>query len=616
MISFKNDALAITITAATLLHSIALTGCQTNAAEPIAAGTETIDSVTLYRDQATVMRQIDVPASTQLQQIRVTDLPESYVDGTAFSQCESGSVIRSTRVMTVDSLSPENEQKVKTLADQYASLVRDLNNAQQSSTVIEQDLITLEKLVDFSASKTLENLDRATLDVRSVTALTDFTMQRRRQLARELHEQQIAIEDLTKAIQVNRASIESIHNTRGKTSEALIEVISADGGPLRFSYQVSDAGWSPSYTVRGKRIDQKTAEFAIEFKSVIVQNSGEDWNDVKLTLSTAQPDLHSAGPGLTPLRIGIAESSASSSSRSSSMAPKELEIPSWQDQMVWHRDITRNAESGMKQIAELEAPAEIKRDIAIDAGSDISDESYKITDRIKIPSRLEHQTVAVTRDTLPGDLNYVVTPLLSSFAFREADLKNTIGRNMIAGDADIYLDENFIGKTTLPPTAAGQRFRIGFGADRQVRTRRELMSRDSSVHGGNQRVAMKYRLVVSNYHDTVIPIRLLDRIPLAMQNESVSVTLATDTANQLSTDPLYLRMQRPTGILRWDLEIPAERFGSDAFDFEYQFTIELDREKRIVGDRMFEQMRSDYRFENTGGGGFGGGMGGMGGGSF
>ncbi|GAA5506269.1 mucoidy inhibitor MuiA family protein [Novipirellula caenicola] len=612
MRTFRPPSLVIIIAWAMSIHLLVTNVHQTSAAESIAAGTDTIDSVTLYRDQASVVRRIDVPASADLQQIRVTDLPASYVAGSAFSQCESGSVIRSTRVMTVDSLSPENEQKVKTLADQYAALLRDLNNAKQTSTVIEQDLLTLEKLVDFSASKTLENLDRATLDVQSVTALTDFTMQRRRQLAQELHEQQTTIDDLTKAIQVNRASIESIHNTRGTTSEALIEVISPEGGPLRFSYQVSDVGWSPSYTVRGQRIAQEEAEFLLEFESVIVQNSGEDWDNVKLTLSTAQPDLHSAAPGLTPLRIGIAESSAALSSQTSSMAPSELEIPSWQDRMVWHRDITRNAESGMKQIAELESAAKVQRDIALDAGANVSDESYTIADRIKIPSRLENQVVTVTHDTLTGDLNYVVTPLLSSFAYREADLKNTIGRNLIAGDADVYLNEKFIGRTTLPPTAAGQRFRIGFGADRQVRTRRELMSRDSSVHGGNQRVSLKYRLVVSNYHNTAIPIRLLDRIPLATENESISVSLAADVATQLSTDPLYLRMQRPTGILRWDLEIPAERFGSNAYDFEYSFTIEHDREKRIVGDRMLEQMRSDYRFENSSGGGFGGGMSGGG----
>ena len=514
--------------------------------------------------------------------------------------------------MPVNSLSHENEEKVKTLADEYNELRRELNHAKQSSTVIEQDLITLEKLVDFSASKTLENLDRATLDVQSVTALTDFTMERRRRLATELYKTQTEIEDLTKAIEVNRAKIESIQNHRSETSEALIEVMSPDGGLLRFNYQVTNVGWMPSYTVRGKRNDKGESEFLIDFESVIVQNSGEDWSDVRLTLSTAQPDVHSAGPSLTPLRVGISETAPASTPATAMFPSDELEIPAWQDQMVWHRDITRNTESGMKQIAELEAPAKVQRDIALDAGSNVSDENYNIANRIEIPSRLGSQTVAVTHDTLLGDLNYVVTPLLSSFAFREADLKNTIGRNLIAGDADIYLDEKFIGRTTLPPTAAGQRFRIGFGADRQVRTRRELMSRDSSVHGGNQRVALKYRLVVSNYHNTVIPIRLLDRIPLATQNESISVTLAADAANQLSTDPLYLRMQRPTGILRWDLEIPADRFGSNAYDFEYSFTIEHDREKRIVGDRMLEQMRSDYRFENSGGGGFGGGMGGGG----
>ncbi len=75
-------------------------------------------------------------------------------------------------------------------------------------------------------------------------------------------------------------------------------------------------------------------------------------------------------------------------------------------------------------------------------------------------------------------------------------------------------------------------------------------------------------------------------------------------------------MQRPTGVLRWDLEIPKHRFGSEAYDFDYQFSLEHDRLRTIVAENLLQHIRNDYRFENSNGGGGGAGAGGAGFGGF
>ena len=66
-------------------------------------------------------------------------------------------------------------------------------------------------------------------------------------------------------------------------------------------------------------------------------------------------------------------------------------------------------------------------------------------------------------------------------------------------------------------------------------------------------------------------------------------------------------MQRPTGVLRWDLQIPAKSFGSDAFDHEYCYSIELDRQQTIVSNDLTESL-GDLQFQKMNmGGGMGGG---------
>ena len=209
-----------------------------------------------------------------------------------------------------------------------------------------------------------------------------------------------------------------------------------------------------------------------------------------------------------------------------------------------------------------------------------------------------------------------MTPLLSSFAFREALLLNDTGQTLIAGPADVYQENVFVGRIFMPPTAAGQKVTVGFGTDRQVRSRRELLQRDDAIRGGNRQSSLKYRLVVSNFHEKPVKIRLLDRIPIAAKDDSITVTLPSSETERLSKDPLYMRMQRPTGILRWDLDIPEKRFGSEAFDHEYEYSVELDRQQTIVGGDLARRMKQDTQFKQMNGGGMGGGGGFGGGGTF
>ncbi|TWT82185.1 hypothetical protein CA13_36460 [Planctomycetes bacterium CA13] len=599
----------------------ASTPAQTHGAEISADQYTKIDSVTLYHNEARVVREMQLPASNEVQQIRVPHLPIGLISGSATAESDSATTVRSLRIQPAGIVDDDKREKLDGLNQQHQSLLDEQFTMEAKLAVIEQDLLTIEKLVNFSSEKVQQNLDRATLDVDSVTSLAEFTMQSRRKLAAELHGMQRDTESLGKKIDANRLEYGRLLSKQDKRGfEALLAVVSPQGGWVRFGYVVGDVGWKPSYTLRATTAGDDAPTFRLQFDGEIHQESGEDWNDVALVLATSRPDAQSTVPILTPLRIKTSAASEAQSEfgASSTGGSFATNIPAWQDPAVWQRDLLRNTEAGNKQLDEYRSAAQVQRDIAADADSQIADETYPVQGRIDLVSQPEPQTVAITADQLTGTLYNVVTPLLSSFAYREAEFENTLGRNLIAGPLNAYLDEKFVGRTVLAPTAASQKLFVGFGEDRQLRTRRELLSREETIRGGNRQTELEYRLVVSNYHDKAVDVRLYDRIPLTAKNGAITVVLATEATEKLSPDPLYKRMQRPTGILRWDLSIPAKRFGSDAFDFEYQFSLELDKEQTVVGDAMIEKMRADYRFKHSsGGGGFGGGMGGgMGGGQF
>lgn len=245
---------------------------------------------------------------------------------------------------------------------------------------------------------------------------------------------------------------------------------------------------------------------------------------------------------------------------------------------------------------------------------DVASQTYPIEQAVSLDSRREQQLVQIIDTKLAGELYHVATPLLSSFAYREADMINDRPEGLLRGPATVFLDDRFVGRTEIPSIASGQHLVVGFGADPQLRTRRELLDKTDEVQGGNRRLTFKYRLVLANFKNRPVSLRLYDRLPLAKQSSDISVQPLVFQL-PISDDGLYLRILQPRGVLRWDLEVPGERFGEQAFDVDYSYSVEFDRNRQLsaaVGsDEIDNDMRELAAPSNIGG--MGGGMGGMGG---
>jgi hypothetical protein len=140
----------------------------------------------------------------------------------------------------------------------------------------------------------------------------------------------------------------------------------------------------------------------------------------------------------------------------------------------------------------------------------------------------------------------------------------------------VYLDGRFVGHSEIPTVARGQTFVVGFGADPQLRARRELAGRTENIQGGNRELSFKYRLVLENYKDQPATVRLFDRLPYSDRPNDVRIKLG-ELKDPLSKDELYVRTERPKGILRWEIEVPASATGEKVRIVDYGFTLDFDR---------------------------------------
>lgn len=576
-----------------------------------------ITTVTVFRQQANVIREIEVNAGTERQFLRVSGLPHTIQHQSVRWESDADITVRSLRVtphrVTADD--GKNELREQELAQRNAAV----QEASHRVAVIEQDLETIEDLVEFSSAKTNEDLNRSKLESQTVTELADFVMQRRRTLSGELHVARIELQTLQKkADEVMRQSIKDTKPKIMPTFDATLMVDAPQGGLIRLNYWVDEVYWEPHYTIHATADEDGPDHFVIQLDGTVMQNSGEDWNGVELAFCTGQPDLRAENPLLVPLRVAVDQGDQEQIDTSDlfDRAQRRSDAPStWEDLESWNRNVSLNARAAIRQVFEINRHQSVQRDLADDAANNVTDETYRVAGRLDIANQPAEQAITILRCDIQSPIYRVVTPLLSSFGYREASIENTTGQSLVGGEATVILNGQFVGRTTLPPTAAGGEFAVGLGADRQVRTRRELTIREDSIQGGNRRSKLQYRLVIANYHASEINIRLYDRIPITSDSSTINVVADTNTLGELSADAKYLRLQRPTGILRWDLTIPAKRFGSNAYDHHFGYTIEMDRTQSIVSNDLEQQLRNDLRFNQSGGGGMGGGMGGFGGNS-
>jgi hypothetical protein len=120
-----------------------------------------------------------------------------------------------------------------------------------------------------------------------------------------------------------------------------------------------------------------------------------------------------------------------------------------------------------------------------------------------------------------------------------------------------------------------------------------LVDKVDSVQGGNRETRFEYRLVVENFADAPAPLRVIDRLPHAENGTDLRITMG-DTSDAVSEDKLYQREERPMGILRWDVEAPANAAGEDARLITYKYSVEYDRQYVVSLTSSKQQLQEEF----------------------
>jgi len=549
-----------------------------------------IEEVTLFRGQAMVTRSLEVPASAKgAVTLLVPDLPEQVVGESVFANAPEGVTVRAVRFRT-RAVAEEPRKEVRELDGKIQELQAELRKLGVEKTLLKHKADYLTKLEGFVAPTSKVEMTKGVLNAKTLSDLTLFIFEQREKLASgglELDEQERKLNDEAALLKRQRGQL-TARGTR-TVREALLFLNKEKPGAVRIglSYLVKRATWAPSYNVRATG-DRK--KISVEYYAQVQQQSGEDWDGVKLVLSTAWPTMVAQRPEISPYWVTLrslgkgqtragydfdARQWAGSNLKLSQTFIGNYEAPT-QSKNEWalNKAAFRGQELELRSSSRAVREAEqAMREMTVEVSV-----TYRLADRTSLASRNDQQTIRIDSVTLDSKFFAVATPLISSYVYSDAEAVNTSTRTLLSGLFNAYLNGDFKGRGSLALVAPGQDVTVGFGVDGQLRTRRELVKKTEETQGGNKEVTFLYRLTVENYKDTPAKVRLMDRIPV-VKNADIRITLV-ETDKALSTDAVYLRSYRPRGILRWDVDVPGRAVGAKAFTVEY--TYKLSHDKNLV----------------------------------
>lgn len=577
------------ITAATLALAAGVASGQVKGA---------IESVTVYRGQALVTRAIELPLNNPgLAEIVVTDLPPSIQPESLHAESSGSLRVQSVRYRTRPVEADVNHE-VKALDEKIEETRRLIAALTRRQALLEEHRKYLDNLQAFVAPTAGIELTRGVLNAETLEKISLFQMSQREKLA----ESELALGIDRKAAESRLQHLTAQRQAVAAGSSRLVReavvTISRDAGEgrLRLRYLVNHASWSPSYNIRSE--DGRDG-VRLEYHAAVQQQSGEDWTDAAMTLSTATPTLTARGPDLIPLIITLGHGGDPGAAQSMLMskgyedARKELlgrqrAIAEVRNVAPQRRDdgpapdLDLNDLACNVQVLDIIAGERVNRDSRprFDRHDEVVSVSYEIPGATTLPSRPERQFVRITSAQLPAAFAKVATPVLTPHVYNQASVTNTSGVVLLAGPVTAYLNGAFVGGGETSTVADGQSFIVGFGIDSSLRAGRELVERVESTQGGNRVVELVYRLSVENFGSAPAPIRLLDRLPSSPSRE-ITITLGSMTHN-LSEDKEYARL-RKEGILRWDADIPPAASGLNEWSLEYRFRIEHDRQMTLLG---------------------------------
>lgn len=348
--------------------------------------------------------------------------------------------------------------------------------------------------------------------------------------------------------------LNTISKTRTESvSEIVVEVLADKAGntSVELSYIVNNARWVPEYDIRATDIDKP---IELHSRALIYQNTGVDWENVKLIISTGNPNQNGIIPTLYTWYLNY---------RTANQYSNKLE-----QRVESNRGYLSDA-LGVKEDAVVMKSLSGESNRASNTSNftqvvqSQTQTKYEIEIPYNIPSSTKETQVKIQKYQLNATYRYYSVPKLDLDVFLQARITGWEALNIVPGNVNVFFEGTYITKAYLNPQNFTDTLDISLGRDKSIVIKREIIKdkNGTAFIGGKKRIKKAYSITVRNTKSTEILIVIEDHIPLS-RNKEIEVELI---------DKDGAKYDLITGKLTWEMQLKPRTTVKKDLSYEVKY---------------------------------------------
>lgn len=499
-----------------------------------------VKQATVFLQGAKVFGSTNVTLQKGRNTVKIINLPNDLDENTYKINLEKNTTLLSITPQSNYLKNDELTDVEKKLDDERKKFQRQVNllNIQIKNLTGEQNIINDNLKVSTNDKSTPQE---------QLIKLTEFYRKRMLEIDNQvflLTEQKTTFDENIAKIN-KQFSEEQTHKTQNR-KELILEILADNEMNLNLgvSYIVSNAGWVPSYDLRALST-KKPLE--IVYKGKIYQKTGQDWNNVKLFVSTYRPSYNQNRPILSPLYVA------------------EYAVYNNDDAKVGYEKKAKAELSNSYQMrAEVASISQIPVATVSDNQMNVL---YELNYNQTIVSQEKEQYVILDKKNIEANYKYHTVPKLNNQVFLMAFVKNWQNLNLISGEANIYFEDNYIGKANITSNYVKDEFPISLGVDERIVVKR-IKIEDKTAQksfNSNKWETESYEISIRNNTKENIELEVLDQIPLSENQKIIVKTLNIGDGD----------FDTKTGSILWNRKINSGASEKINFSYEVKYPKEM-----------------------------------------
>jgi uncharacterized protein (TIGR02231 family) len=526
----------------------------------------TVTDVTIYRSYAKETRIGSTAIPKGNSEVIITNITQAIDENSIQVGCKNNVKILSvsSRLNYITDENGLNPNTIQVWKDSIKRLDKIMTYNSKKRAAYELELAVLNG--NSKLGSTTEGLKPAQL--KELLELTRIKLAELQKLMFDLDEQNAELKIVSSQLQnqINQSST----NALGKpVREVVLKVFSSTEVNTQFklSYLVTAASWKPTYEIR---CENTSKPMVLNCRAKITQQTGFDWKNVNIKLSTANPNQNHNRPILYPIFVDF-------------MQPEY-----YRNRMANDQTNYKNLMNDKEQISQpisvqmmatsnsMYASDEFKDGLKMDNNTVTISEGdmmveYVIEQSQDIESDGQEHIIAIQELTMPATYNYHTVPKLDNGVFLLARITDWGKYNLLAGDATLFFDDMYVGKSYINPNISSDTLLISLGRDEKINVKRIKLNElcVTKKFSNKKKETKAYETTLKNNKNIPIELELLDQYPIS-RNSDIEVTLEEAEGAQVTKDygKLLWRVKLQPGESKkirvvYTLKFPEDKFVAE-----------------------------------------------------